>query len=96
MARDLQQQRVEAYLRRLDHQRRDLAAEVEPDVAPFRDMSPDERGEILASVCRSAWEIMRSRSDFETAVNWRDPRSPESLATWQRLVAQHSSRHGCD
>ena len=77
------------FLAALDYQRRTLASEIEGDVAPFRGMTPDQLGKLLASVCRDAWAILKSRADFDRAVKFRDPLSRESQATWLRLVKAH-------
>lgn len=84
-----------SYLEHLDSQRRSLRDEVESDVAPLRGLSLEERGKILESVCRDAMAILEARPDFETAVQYRDPRSEESMQTWLRLVAKYR-RHGRD
>lgn len=75
-----------AFLARLDAQRRTLREEIEPDVAPLRGLSLEQRGRILESVCRDAMAILRARPDFTTAIERSDPRSEESLKTWQALV----------
>jgi hypothetical protein len=83
------------YLKRLDERRASLSAEIEDDIAPLRGLSLDERGQILESVCRDAMAILRARPDFESAVQSRDARDEESLATWLRLVAKYRA-HGRD
>jgi hypothetical protein len=81
-------------LKALDERRRSLAEEVEDDVAMLRPLSLEERGKILESVCRDAMAILRARPDSESALQQRDPRSPEALALWQSLVDRY--RHGRD
>jgi hypothetical protein len=72
---------------------RSLRDEVEEDVAPLRGLTLDERGKILESVCRDAMAILRGREDFETAIQARDKRSPESEETWLRAVKRFRA-HG--
>ncbi len=74
---------VAGFLSRLDDQRRD---EVENDVGPLRGLTLEQRGKIVESVCRDAMAILRARPDFEEALQRRDPRSPESEATWLEAV----------
>ena len=72
---------------------RTLREEVEDDIAPLRGLSLAERGKIVESVCRDAVAILKARPDFETAIQFQDPRSEESLATWLRAVKKHRA-HG--
>lgn len=92
MARSAAAQR---FLDRLDAQRATLRDEVEDDVRFTRDLTPDERGKILESVCRDAMAILQARPDFEQAVRWRDPRSEESMNTWLAAVRKYRA-HGRD
>lgn len=84
--------RAANFLERLERQRRTLREEIEPDVAPLRGLSLEERGKIVESVCRDAMAILRARPDFERAVQAHDLRSKESLQTW--LSAVKRFRHG--
>ncbi len=86
--------RVRAWVKRLDARRRSLAEEIEEDVAPLRGLSRDERGRILESVCRDAMAILEARPDFARAREWSEPRSPEALATWLRLVREYRAARG--
>jgi hypothetical protein len=70
---------------------RTLRDEVEDDVAHLRGLTLEQRGWIVESVCRDAMAILRARPDFEQAVQQRDPRSPESMETWLRLVEKYGS-----
>ncbi len=82
------------YLANLDARRGSLRDEVEDDVAPLRGRSLEERARILESVCRDAWAILRARSDFERAVDFRQARSQEAEETWARLAASYKEAHG--
>lgn len=86
---------ADRFLQSLAERRRSLKDEVEDDVAPLRGLSLEERGRILESVCRDAMAILRARPDAEQALQYQDPRSPESLATWQALVDKYRA-HGRD
>ena len=82
------------FLANLAERRRSLRDEVEDDVADLRELSLDERGRILESVCRDAVAILRARPDAEEAMARRDPRSEESEQTWRALVERFRSGHG--
>ncbi len=55
----------------------DDATSVENESAPYRDLTPSERGALLASACRAAARILRSRPDSAEILAMRDP-LPES------------------
>jgi hypothetical protein len=80
--------RVRRYVARLDARRRTLAEEVEDDVAPVRGLSLDVRGDWIASVCRSAWSILRARPDAHRLIDSVDPPAPDLASTWTALMAQ--------
>jgi hypothetical protein len=80
------------YLEQLEARRRSLRDEVEDDVANLRGLTLELRGKIVESVCRDAMAILEARPDFKQAIQHQDPRSPESMATWLRLVKEHRSR----
>jgi hypothetical protein len=84
-----ERERTRRYVERLDRQRASLALELEEEIAALRGLTLEERGSWVASVCRSAWSILRSRGDLA------DPSQPvpESPAAdfeqlWRRLMAR--------
>ena len=50
---------------------------LEQEVAPYRAMSVEERGQLLAAACRASARMLRSRPDRERVLSLRDP-VPES------------------
>jgi hypothetical protein len=85
---------VRRYVARLDRQRATLASELEDEIAPVRDLTLAERGEWIVSVCRSAWAILRSRSDLAEVVGRSDPPAPDFDEIWRRLRQRHQSARG--
>ena len=81
-------ERMRCYVRRLDAARRSLAQEVADDVEPVRRLSLSERGEWIASVCRSAWAILASRPDAVAVLGTRDRPAPDFVAKWSALMAR--------
>jgi hypothetical protein len=80
--------RTRRYLARLDASRRTLAHEVEDDVAPVRALTMQERGEWIASACRSTWDILRSRPDAQRVIDFVDPPAPDFAPKWAALMAR--------
>jgi hypothetical protein len=82
--------RVGRYLAQLDRQRETLAAELEDEIAPLRHLSMAERGRWIASVCRSAWAILRARPDMRAAIDRDEPPAVDFELLWRRLrTRQH-------
>ncbi|MCU0700684.1 MAG: hypothetical protein MUC96_29590 [Myxococcaceae bacterium] len=84
----MRDERTTRFLERLDRQRRTLAEEVEDDVAPLRGLSTEERGRVLASVCRDAMAILRARPDGEAVLSAPAERSRH----WDELIARYRAR----
>lgn len=84
--------RTRAYVARLDRARATLADEVEPDVAPVRPLSLEQRGEWVARACASAWAILRERPDAAVLLARREPPAPDLPATWRALMARFRAR----
>jgi hypothetical protein len=78
-----ERERTKQYALRLDRARVTLADEVEPDAAPVRDLSLDQRGDLVARLCASAWEILRSRDDFPATLDQREPPVVHYPAKWR-------------
>ena len=84
-----EREKVRRYVARLDRQRATLADELADEVAQVQRLSLAERGEWIASVCRSAWAILRSRPDLSEVVGRRDPPAPDYHEIWRNLAARH-------
>jgi hypothetical protein len=81
-------ERARRYVEELDRRRRTLAAELEDEVAPVRHLSLEKRGEWVASACRGAWAILRSRADVERIVQQPEPPAPDLPEIWARLMGR--------
>jgi hypothetical protein len=64
----------------------DVVEEVERDVAPYRDLSLEERGRILEAVCRDSAAILASRPDRDRVLDQVDPPHPSYRAIIRRLA----------
>jgi hypothetical protein len=84
--------RVRSYVRRLDDARRTRAREIADDVDPVRALSMRERGEWIASVCRSAWSILASRPDAQRIVAMREEPAADFRPKWDALMAALRSK----
>jgi len=84
--------RTRRYVAQLDARRRTLADEVEDDVAPIRALTLRERGEWIASACRSTWDILRARTDAQRVIDHVDPPAPDFAAKWAAMMARRRSR----
>jgi hypothetical protein len=80
------------YVARLDQARATLADEVEPDVAPVRHLSLDERGEWVARACASAWAILCARPDAAAVLSRRERPAPDFETKWRALTARFRSQ----
>lgn len=87
-----EREKVRRYVARLDRQRLTLADELADEVAQVQGLSLAERGEWIASVCRSAWAILRSRPDLSEVVGRRDPPAPDYPHIWRTLAARQRQR----
>jgi hypothetical protein len=85
--------RVRRYVAQLDRRRATLASALEDEVAPVRELSLAERGVWVASVCRSAWAILRARQDGRDVVERREPPAADFEAVWQQLMARRRAVH---
>ncbi len=64
----------------------DPVADVFDTVSMYRDMTLEERGKLLAALCRSAIQIVVCRPDRDAVLAFQDPMSPEAEATWLALI----------
>lgn len=83
-----EREKVRRYVARLDRQRATLADELADEVAQVQGLLLAEHGEWIASVCRSAWAILRSRPDLNEVVGRRDPPAPDYHQIWRNLAAR--------
>ena len=67
----------------------DDATSVRNEAAPYRDMTPTERGALLAAACRSAARILRSRADAAQILELRDTLPESSERALERLRVQY-------
>jgi len=79
--------RTRRYVQRLDEARHTRAREIAADVDPVRGLSLQERGDWIASVCRSAWSILASRPDAERVIGLREDPAPDFGTKWMALMA---------
>jgi hypothetical protein len=82
---------IRAYVARLDHERATLASELEEEIAPVRALSIAERGAWVASVCRSAWAVLRSRQDMHEVLAMREAPAPDFEELWKGLMARRKA-----
>jgi hypothetical protein len=84
--------RKQRFLQAVRDSTRSPLATVEDEVASSRGLSPTQRGERLAAVCRAAWAVLRARPDFHRAVAYTDPLPADFAAKWQALMAQRRAQ----
>ena len=61
------------------------AESIRREVEPFVGMTDDERGVILAALCRDVVRILAARSDAQAALDWQDPVPESTLRHFERL-----------
>jgi len=68
------------------------------EVADYRDLSPEERGRLLAAACRAAARVLRSRPDRDLALETLDPLPESTIKALARLrrEAQRGQDRGHD
>ena len=67
--------------------RRDDVEAIRDDLLPYRGTSIDERARIMSELCRFAAEATAAHPKRDAILRFQEPRSPESMALWLRLVA---------
>lgn len=88
-------ERTKKYVERLDElNRRPLAERLEDDVSAYRGRTPKQVAATVAAVCETAWEILRSRPDFDRALAYRDPPAADFEALWRQLVKRRREQLG--
>jgi len=63
----------------------DDRASIEREAEPYRRMTPEQRLDILDSLCRDAVDILSSRADQDRVRQYRDPLPESSVRALQRL-----------
>jgi hypothetical protein len=72
--------------------RRSPEEELREEIAPYVDMTLEERSAILCSLARSAAKQVEEHPQRQKVERWRDPLSPEAEALWRELVRQGHRR----
>lgn len=60
---------------------------LEREVAEYRDLTPEERGHLMALACRASERLLRSRSDATEIRSFRDPLPESTERALSRLRA---------
>jgi len=80
--------KTRAFVKALDARYSSLAAELEEDVADYRNLTMAENDAVVTGLARSAMEILRGRPDFAEAMAEHEPPAPDYAALMQRLMAR--------
>ena len=67
-------------------------AELEREVAPYRNMTDEQLDAILHSVVRTAARLAADRPDSRAVYAWRDPLPQESVELFKRLREAYRNR----
>jgi hypothetical protein len=59
------------------------------EASDYIGMTPEQRGVLLAQLCRDAARILAIRSDAKLALNYRDPLPENSRRLLERLRTAH-------
>jgi hypothetical protein len=62
---------------------------VRREASPYRGLSSEERGRLMAAACRGAAHQLRNRSDRERILAYRDPLPASSVAILRRLREEY-------
>lgn len=69
---------------------------VREEAAPYRLMTPEQRGALMAAACRAAARLLSVREDRRKVLNFRDPLPPSTLLALQRLRREAAARRRPD
>jgi hypothetical protein len=72
----------------LDKQRSTLRDEVEADLEPYRNLTPEQESRLRIGVVRGAWRLLQERPDKQEILDHRDPPAPDFEKIWRRLVEE--------
>lgn len=80
----------------VERQRASHAREDEKEAQRSAALSPEERAELLASLCASAFRVLKALppEQQQEALLWRDPLPPDSVAALSRLREAYRGRRG--
>ena len=70
----------------------DDVASVFDTVSMSEGLSLEEKGDVVAAVCRAARKILEARPDAGNVLARQDPVSAETEAAWLRMVAEGRRR----
>lgn len=62
------------------------------EAEPYREMTPEQRGSLLAAACRAAARMLRSRDDAEAVLAHEDPLPESSRRALERLRREARQR----
>ncbi len=68
--------------------RRSDVESIYEDIEPYVGTSVEERDAIMLELCRFAAEQIAASPRRDELCRYQDPRSPEALQLWRRLVAE--------
>ena len=80
-----ERERTRRYIERLDSQRARLRDEVEADVADYRGLSLQQRGDLIVRLCAGARAILESRPDRDKVLSYQDPPAPDFAEKWKAM-----------
>jgi len=80
----------------VERQRASHAREDEKEARRLAALSPEERAELLASMCASAFRVLKALPPEERrrALAWRDPLPADSVAALARLRSAYRGNRG--
>ena len=61
------------------------AESVRSEAEPYRDLTPEQRGALLAAACRAAARLLRARDDAAAVLAHRDPLPESTIRALERL-----------
>ena len=70
----------------------DDAESVRAEAEPYREMTPEQRGALMAAACRAAARMLRSREDAEAALTYEDPLPESTVLALARLRREARQR----
>ena len=65
---------------------------IEGEAAFYRELTPEQRAELLVAACRGAAILLRAHADPERAASYVDPLPASSARALERLRAEARSR----
>ncbi len=85
-----EKERVRRYVERLNARYRTLKAQVDEDLEPYRNLTPEQTSRIAASVVATSALVLRGMPpDQRRRIMEPDPPAPDFDRIWKRLVARY-------